>query len=78
MSEDYTKNLESAKKQSVTGFRVKDYGPKKTKDGQKFRIVLEAEVDEIGTGDFDMGDVQKALLAHQDSEVSVGLSLFIK
>ena len=37
-----------------------------------------SELEDIGAGTFDMGDVQKALLTHQDSEVSVGLSLFIE
>lgn len=65
-------------KQAVTGFKVKDYASKKTKTAQKFRIVLEAELDDIGAGSFDMGDFQKALLTHQDSETPVGLSVFMK
>lgn len=65
-------------KQAVTGFRVISYASKKTKDTQKFRVVLEAEVDEIKTGNFDMGDFQKALLHHQDGEVEVGISVFMK
>lgn len=67
----------SNKKQSVTGFRVVNYASKRTKSAQKFRIVLEAEVDDVGAGAFDMGDFQKALLHHQDSEMDVGLSVFM-
>lgn len=80
MSEEMNEVTQSStpKKQSITGFKVKDYASKKTKTAQKFRIVLEAELDDIGAGTFDMGDVQKALLTHQDSEMAVGLSLFIE
>lgn len=80
MSEELNEVVEAPnpKKQSITGFKIKDYASKKTKAAQKFRIVLEAELEDIGAGTFDMGDVQKALLTHQDSEVAVGLSLFME
>lgn len=73
MSED---NI--AKKQSVTGFKVVSYASKRTKAAQKFRVVLEADVEEVGTGAFDMGDFQKALLHHQDSEVDISINVFMK
>ena len=69
---------EAAKKQAVTGFKVISYSSKRTKTGQKFKVVLEAEVEEVGTGAFDMGDFQKSLLHHQDSETAVGLNVFMK
>lgn len=68
----------SKQKQSITGFKIKNYASKKTKTAQKFIIVLEAELEDIGAGEYDMGDFQKALLIHQDSEVAVSLGLFIK
>jgi hypothetical protein len=40
--------------------------------------VLEAEVDSITAGDFDFGDVSKALAVHQEAETEVGLSLFME
>lgn len=65
-------------KQAVTGFKVVNYGSKRTKTTQKFRLVLEADVESVGTGSFDMGDFQKALLHHQDNETEVGVSVFMK
>lgn len=68
----------TAKKQAVTGFKVVSYNSKKTKEDVKFRIVLEASVDDIGLGSCNMGDLQKALLSHQDSETSIGLNVFVE
>lgn len=78
MSDTEVKTEDTAKKQAVTGFKVVSYGSKRTKTGQKFKLILEADVEEVGTGAYDMGDFQKALLHHQDSEVAVGLSVFVK
>ena len=69
---------ETKKKQSIGGFKVISYGSKKTKTAQKFRVILEADVEEVMTGAYNMGDFQKALLIHQDSEVPVALNVFIK
>ena len=69
---------EKTKKQSIGGFKVVSYGSKKTKTSQKFRVILEADVEEVGTGAYNMGDFQKALLIHQDSEMPIGLNVFIK
>ena len=66
------------KKQAVTGFKVLTYQSKKAKDGCKLKLVLEAEVDGITAGEFDFGDVSKALAVHQESETEVGLSLFME
>ena len=66
------------KKQSVAGFSIKKYETKKAKDTEKLTIVLEADVDNIKTGTFDMGDFQKALLNHMTGETEVGLSLFME
>ncbi len=68
---------ESAKKQSVTGFKVIGYMVKKSKDTEKIKLTLEAEVDSVSAGEYDLGDVMKALLEHSTGEVDVGLSLFV-
>jgi uncharacterized protein YqeY len=65
-------------KQAVTGFKVLTFQVKKSKDTEKVKMVLEAEVDTIGAGEYDMGDVLKALLSHQTGDVDVGLSVFVE
>lgn len=69
---------EAKKKQSITGFKVVSYQVKRKKDSEKITLVLEADVDDIGAGEFDMGDVQGALLNHRASDTDVGISLFIE
>lgn len=68
---------ETTTKQSVTGFRVVNFKVKKSKEGEVVVLLLEGNVDSIGAGDCDMGDVLKALLTHQTGENDIGLSLFI-
>ena len=63
------------KKQSVAGFKVLKYDVKKSKDTEKLRIILEADVDDIKSGSMDMGDVQKAFLDHMVGEYEVGLTV---
>lgn len=65
------------KKQAVAGFKVVGYSVKKSKDTEKIKLVLEAEVGSVSAGECDMGDVMKALLEHSTGEVDVGLSLFV-
>ena len=67
----------TAVKQSVTGFKVLTFHVKKSKDTEKVKLVLEADVDSIGCGANDMGDLLKAFLHHQTGDVDVGLSVFI-
>lgn len=67
----------TAKKQSVGGFKVLGFSVKKSKDTEKLKLILEAEVDDISAADCDMGDVMKALLNHQVGTVDIGLSLFV-
>ena len=67
----------NAKKQAVAGFKVIGYSVKKSKDTEKIKLVLEAEVDSVSAGECDVGQVMKALLEHSTSEVDVGLSLFV-
>ena len=69
---------EYGKKQSVGGFKVLQYTVKKAKDGEKLKLLLEADVENVKAGEYDVGDVLKALLTHQTSEVDVALSVFIE
>jgi hypothetical protein len=64
-------------KQSVGGFKVCGYQVKKSKEGDKVKLVLEADVEEITSGTFDVGSVMKALLHHQSGDTEVGLSLLM-
>jgi len=50
---------------------------KKTKDNEKVRLVLEANVDSIGAGDNNLGAVLKAFADHATGETDVGLSVFM-
>lgn len=68
---------EVSQKQSVGGFKLLNYSMKKAKEDEKIRIVLEASVGEITSGEYDMGQVMKALLDHATGETEVGLSLFM-
>lgn len=70
--------LTETNKQSVTGFKVVTFQVKKAKDSERIKLVLEADVDNIGAGNYDMGDVLKALLSHQTGDTDVGLSVFVK
>ncbi len=69
--------METASKQSVTGFKVINFQSKTSKDTEKVRLVLEAEVDTMGAGTYDVGDILKALLHHQTGQIDVGLSVFV-
>jgi len=70
--------MTEATKQGVTGFKVVSYQVKRVKDGEVVKLLLEANVESIGAGDQDMGDILKALLHHQISDTDVGLSVFIQ
>ena len=65
------------KVQAVTGFKVVSYGVRRVKDSEKLKIVIEADVSEIGCGDCDLGDVQKALLEHRVSDIDVGFTVIV-
>ena len=69
--------MEVTSKQSVTGFKVLNYQIKKEKETEKVKLVLEANVEDIKAGNFDFGEVLKALWAHQAGENDVGFSLFM-
>ena len=65
-------------KQAVTGFNVLTFQVKKAKDTEKVKLVLEADIDSIGAGNYDMGDVLKALQHHMTGDTEVGLSVFMQ
>jgi len=65
-------------KQGVTGFKIVSFHVKKAKESEKVKILLEADVNDIGVGPkHDMGDLLKAFLSHQTGDVDIGLSVFI-
>ena len=65
------------KKQAITGFKIMKYDSRKAKDTEKIRIILEAEVDTITYGEFNIGDVLDAFQHHQSGETDIGLTVFI-
>ena len=65
-------------KQAVGGFKINTFNIKKTKDGEKIKLVLEASVEDLASGTYDVGDVMNALTNHMTGDSEVGLSLFIK
>jgi precorrin-6B methylase 2 len=69
--------MENEKKQSITGFKVQTYQVKKGKDTEIIKVVLQADIENVGGGDVDVGDVLKALWSHQASDTDIGLSLFV-
>lgn len=70
--------MSDSTKQAITGFKVATFQVKKTKDSEVIKLVLEADTESIGVGEFEVGDVLKALLVHQTGDTDVGFSLFMK
>jgi hypothetical protein len=73
MSEETTGNLQ---KQAVGGFRIKSFSHKKCKDSEKVLLVLEANVEDVATGNSNLGDILGAFSNHSTSEMEIGLSVF--
>jgi len=69
--------METTNKQAVTGFKVLTYQVKKAKDTEKLKLILEADVENIGSGDVDFGEILKALWSHQASETDIGFTVFV-
>lgn len=63
-----------SKKQAVTGFKIVNYTVKSSKDSDKIRLVLEADLENINV---DMGLFQGALVHHKVSDTELGLSVFV-
>ena len=70
--------VENSSKQGITGFKVISFQVKKSKDGERVKLLLEASVDDIGAGEKNVGDVLKAFLYHQSGETDIGLSVFVE
>ena len=66
-----------SKKQGVVGFKVVSYQVKRVKEYERFRGVIEGDIEDILCGEYDMGDFQKALLNHRISDTDVGFSVFV-
>jgi hypothetical protein len=71
------KKMAEVKKQAIVGFKIMKYDSRKARDTEKLRIILEAEVDSISCGDYNIGDLLGALQHHQSGETDIGLSVFI-
>jgi hypothetical protein len=69
---------EKNKKQAFTGFKIMKYDSRKARDTEKLRIILEAEVENIGCGELNLGDLLGAMENHKSGEADVGFSLFVK
>lgn len=65
------------KKQAFTGFKIVKYDSRKARDTEKLRVILEAEVDDIGCGELKISDLLGAMQSHQSSETDIGFSLFV-
>ena len=70
-------NEETKKKQGIVGLRVIKFDSRKAKDTEKIRIVLEADIDNLGFGSKSLGDFLGALEHHKSSDTDVGFSLFM-
>jgi len=70
--------VDNTVKQAVNGFKVCGFSVKKTKDGEKIKLILEAAVEDLSAGEFDNGKIMNALNNHLSGDTDVGLTLFIK
>ena len=69
--------MSEVKKQAVTGFKIIKYDSRKARETEKLRIILEAEVDGVGVGAHNIGELLGALQYHQSGDTDVGFSLFM-
>ncbi|MFA5024041.1 MAG: hypothetical protein WC523_03755 [Patescibacteria group bacterium] len=65
-------------KQSVSGFQIVSFQVKKGKEKETVKLLLTCDVDSIGCGEYDVGDILKAFVAHQTGETDIGLSVFVE
>lgn len=64
-------------KQSIIGLKVTKFDSRKTKDTEKIRIVIEADIDDLGFGSKTLGDFFGALEHHKSGDTDIGFSLFM-
>lgn len=60
--------------QGVGGFKIDTISQKKG----KIKLVLIADIGDVVAGEYDVGDVLKALHCHDVSETEVGLSVIVE
>lgn len=65
-------------KQAVPGFKVVNVNVKKGKETEKVKLILEANVEDISAGEFEVGDVINSLMNLMTAEQDIGISVFIK
>ncbi len=65
-------------RQAVKGFKVSSFNIKKGKETEKIKLVLEANVEDIASAEYDVGDVLNSVANHMTGDQEIGLSLFIK
>jgi hypothetical protein len=69
---------DTAKKQAFTGFKIIKYESRKAKDSEKLKIILEAELDSVGCGEYSVSDLLGAMEYHKSGDADIGFSLFVK
>ena len=62
-------------RQAVTGFKVLKFTVKKAKETEILQLSLEADIENIGAGGLNMGDVLRALLHHQTGDYDIGIAV---
>ena len=70
--------MSETKKQGVVGLKVMKFDSRKARDTEKIRIVLEADIDDLGFGEKSLGDFLGALEYHKSGDTDVGFSLFME
>jgi len=71
-------DAENTLRQAVPGFKVVNVNVKKGKETEKLKLISEANIEDIGAGQFDVGDVINSLMNHMTAEQDLGISVFIK
>ena len=64
-------------KQSCTGFKVVSFTTKGAKDGEKLKLVLMANIEDLRLGEYEISDLLNSLLNHRISDSEIGLSVFV-
>lgn len=69
---------DGSQKQAVVGLKVAKYSVSSSKDGEKLTIQLTADIDDLGVGEYSVGDLLGALLDHKVGNVDIGFGVFMK
>lgn len=73
-----SENNQNNQKQSVVGLKVVKYQISSSKDSEKLTIQLTADIDDLGVGQYSVGDLLGALLDHKVGNVDIGFGVFMK